>query len=157
MLAAGSTVETRDVNFGILTGPAAVATQCHLIDDLRETERLLERFPAISGDDAALDFLAELDDAGLLSCATTLRDAQKKVVEVRARLDDLATFFTTANAARITAWGSHPDAPLRMRANCRASRLVGQVEFEIVGGQGRRVGLLLPPAFWPEGQPPSSL
>ncbi|MDB5724292.1 MAG: hypothetical protein JWQ16_1046 [Novosphingobium sp.] len=155
---AGSTVETRDVSFGILSGPAAVASRCHIADDLAAIGGLLDGFPAIADEDSALDYLAGLDDASLLACERGLRDIQKKFAEIGVRLNDIASFFTAANAKRITAWGSHRDASFRMRASCRLARLAHQVEFEIVGGDsGRRVGLLLPPVFWADGRLPATL
>lgn len=154
----GSTVETRDVSFGILSGPAAVASRCAVADDLAAVVGLLAVFPPIVDEDGALDYLAALDDTALLACERRLRDIQNKLGEIGTRLDDIAAFFTAANAARISAWGSHRDAPIRMRASCRLSRLENQVEFEIVGGEGgRRVGLLLPPAFWADGRLPATL
>lgn len=155
---AGSTVETRDVSFGILSGPAAVATRCHVADDLAVVGGLLDSFPAIIDEDSALDYLASLDDSALLACERRLRDIHKKLGEIAGRLDEIASFFTVANAARITAWGSHRDAPFRMRASCRLARVADQIEFELVGGEGRRrVGLLLPPTFWGDGRLPATL
>lgn len=155
---AGSTVETRDVSFGILSGPAAVASRCQIGAELTAVSGLLDGLPMIAGEDGALDYLAGLDDDALLACERRLRDIQKKLAEIGVRLDDITNFFTAANAQRITAWGSHRDAPIRMRASCKLSRLADQIEFEIVGGDGgRRVGLLLPPVFWPDGRLPATL
>lgn len=157
MRTAGSTVETRDVTFGALTGLTAIASQCWLAKEATTVGEALGTLPDIHSDDAVLDFITTLDDAKLQSCERLLRDAQTRISKIAATLNDAMNFYSVANAKRISAWGAHPDAPMRLRASCRHSKVLGKIEFEIINEQGRRVGILLPPAFWPEGKAPAAI
>ena len=138
---AGSTVETRDVSFGMLSGMSMVAANCRLADKFAGTVTSLAALPEIDDEDAALAWLVQLDDKTFVARERNLRSIVNGLAQVAADLEDFVRFFSVANAGRITAWGSHRDAPVPMRAGCKFSRVAGHVEFEIIGGQGRRAGL----------------
>lgn len=153
-MAAGSTVQTRQVTFGILAGRAAIAENCRVLSEFERAHENLHALPYLPCDDAILSFLASLEDEPLLRYGKALREGIEGLAGVERSLDDLAAFFTRQNARRITEWGAHHDAPDYLRANFGPYRLEGRHLFEIVGGSGRRVGILIPAAFWPNGRRP---
>lgn len=145
---AGSTVDTRDVHFGALSGMRAVATRCRVRELLESAESIIAKLASIT-DDTALGFLEELSDPELVRWERDIRAVQNKLIELRDLVHDIASFFTTENASRISRWGSHKDAPIRLRATLSQSKVREQIHFELVAWpSNRRVGLLLPPALF---------
>lgn len=146
---AGSTVDTRDVQFGTLTGLRALATRCRANELLKSVHEVIAALASITDDATTIEFLEGLLDSEILGWEKRLRNAQSKLIELRALVDDIASFFTEENARRISKWGSHRDAPMRITANWSKSRIRNRFEFELVGWpSGRRVGLLLPPELF---------
>jgi hypothetical protein len=145
----GSSVETRDIRFGTLAGRAVVGSRCSILADLDTSLAMFQTFDRGVGEDAALDFVISLADDGKAGASKSLHTAILGVAEAEHRLIEFRSFFGEANLQRITAWGSHPEAPVAMSArlsefgDSRRERL-----FELRGADGRRLGIVIDPVLW---------
>lgn len=145
-LAAGSTVQTQEVDFGPLAGIAATKDNCAIGSDFDHFESIVSEFSIHDTDDKIEAFILQLDDAGLRKNEAKLREAVEGIDALPPRIADIASFFTEVNARRISAWGAHRDAPEWTKAEIKTARLEGRVLFEIET-RNRRAGVLIPADF----------
>lgn len=142
-MAAGSTVQTQEVDFGPLAGIAATKDNCSIGSDFDQFESVVSEFSIYDTDDKIEAFILQLDDTGLRKSEAKLREAVEGISALSQCIADVASFFTEANAKRISAWGAHRDAPEWTRAEIKTARLEGRVLFEIET-RSRRAGILIP-------------
>ncbi len=150
---AGSTVQTRDVQFGILAGRSAIASQCTLRECSNGIEVALGHFPAVLDDDQILDFISSRSPAEKIELEKTLRGAADQLEQLPSKLDAFAQFFTPANAHRIAEWGGHHDNETPIRAACSRYDDRGAVLFELTG-LTNRAALIIPSLLWRPGSGP---
>lgn len=144
----GSTQQTRDVRFGVLSGQIAVAPTCTILADLEACLATFERLRIYGSEDEALDFIVKLDDETKSSMANELSRAIVGVSDVNQSVFEFRSFFMAANLERISQWGTHHDAPLPMAAKLAPFGERGARHFEIKSGHGRGFGLVIEPIFW---------
>lgn len=149
MRTSGSNLETRDVQFGRLTGQIVVATKCTLAADLAACEATFERLDGYTTDDAVLAFVAPLSDEEKIAAANDLSEAIVGLSAVEAALVEFRRFFTSENMERISAWGAHPENTTPMKASLTPFRgNPAKRDFQLREPGGRGVGIIIEPVLW---------
>lgn len=130
----GSSVQTRDVDFGILAGQTAVLSDYNPVRALDEIAAKIAPHVQPS-EEAALNYIVDGGAARRAAVYTALRKAAREFAALTAGLDDFRTFFTAANLTRITEWASHPDSPVGFRARLAQPNAAGErsLTFEASG------------------------
>ncbi|WP_018407666.1 hypothetical protein [Methylocystis rosea] len=101
-----SAAETRDVDFGFMTGTTAVMKSYHPIKELHDVERNIS-FLNFEGDEAdAIDFIAEMTDAERHATVASLQLADKNYVRFAERVKDCLAFFSPENIERLNRFGT---------------------------------------------------
>jgi len=152
MRTSGSTIQTRDVRFGIMAGEAVVAARCSIISDLEQCIAVLEAFLCGSHEDDVIDFVVALPDDDKPLAAKRLEAAIEALTEVGQRLVSFRAFFSAANLERINRWGEHKDAPITISVSLTdlgGSRR-GKI-FDLAGSEGRGFRVIIEPELWVEG------
>lgn len=142
MRSAGSTVETRSVQFGILEGKVVVASTFKHSLKLDSALKLYSKFSDVD-EDATLEKLLSLTSEEKIQLWHEIEEAQKDIEKCRKILTDFRAFFKAENLSVITSWGQHPDNPTRMTASIRRSQLYdNQIYFEMSKGK-THLGILI--------------
>lgn len=100
-------IETRDHIFGTFTGHIAVHKDYNPIKELETIQRKLTSVAADSYGQEALDFICGMSEKQRHAAVVILRDVEESIVKFRTRLQDLALFYTYANADRFNRFFTH--------------------------------------------------
>lgn len=148
MRVGGSSVETRDIQYGQLAGQSVVATKCTLAADLKECTATFERLDGYATDDAVLNLVTPMSDDEKVTAANDLAKAITGLATVEESLVDFRRFFTDGNMERITAWGTHPENATPMKAECIPYRQTTGRLFGLRGLDGKKCAVIIDGSLW---------
>lgn len=107
----GSTVQTRDIEFGQLDGLTVGLADYKPHRSLLQVRAALE--PHVQPDDQAMiNHISGHGPEHRQTTYRTLRKAARDFAAIIAGLGDLRLFFTSPNLERLGRWAAHPDSPL---------------------------------------------
>jgi hypothetical protein len=133
----GSTVETRSLSFGRLSGSSAFIGAFDPHKTILEAAAVLKLYRCDT-DGEVLETISSLSDMQRSAVCKQMRKAIDAVGAVSSNVDDFAEFFADTNLGRVSDWGAHRDAPVHLTVMKRA--LGGglfQLEFRYPGNFGR--------------------
>jgi hypothetical protein len=100
-------VETRDHTFGSFTGHIAVVKDFNPSKELENIHRMLVSVAANSYGQDALEFIVEMTEKQRHAAVVILRNVEDSVAKLRARLKDLASFYTRENTENLNRFFTH--------------------------------------------------
>jgi hypothetical protein len=101
-------IETREHDFGIMSGAVAVISDYNPVKELEMLIRQLESVDALPTEDAALDFIVAIDERQRHAGVAIMEGVDVGVIKFSNRLRDFLQFFTRENAAVLNAFGTSP-------------------------------------------------
>jgi hypothetical protein len=119
-------IETRDRAFRSFTGHIAVIKDYNPVKELETMNRKLLAIAAYGSEAEALNFIVKMTERERHVAVVILRDVEESIHKFRARLKDLASFYTRENAENFNAFFTH-----------EFNNIYYTVEFANVGGQPR--------------------
>ncbi|MBR1155185.1 hypothetical protein [Bradyrhizobium sp. JYMT SZCCT0428] len=100
-------VETRDHTFGTFAGHIAVIRDYNPQKELETIHRSLMSVAANAYDQTALDFICGMDEKQRHAAVVILQDVEDSIVKFKARLQDLASFYSRENAEKFNRFFTH--------------------------------------------------
>ncbi|QND70217.1 hypothetical protein [Tardiphaga robiniae] len=94
-------IESRDHTFGTFSGHIAVHRDYNPTKELEDIHRSLLSVAAGSYNQEALDFIVGMTEKQRHAAVVIFRSVEEKIVNFRARLQDLASFYTRENAEKL--------------------------------------------------------
>src|ERR1700730_1326666 len=119
-------VETRDHTFGSFTGHIAVIKDYDPLKELETMHRKLLAIAAHGSEDEALNSIVKMTENERHIAVVILKDVDETINKFRARLMDLASFYTRENAANFNAFFTS-----------ELNNIYYKVEFDNIRGQPR--------------------
>lgn len=121
----GSSVQTRDVDFGTLSGMTAVLSDYHPVRTLGEIRAAIAAH-AQPDEEAAINYITDLAPARRAAVYRGLRKAARDFTALLRSLEDFRAFFAASNFSRISQWAAHPDSPVGFRASLGPPNAAGE-------------------------------
>lgn len=121
----GSSVQTRDVDFGTLSGMTAVLSDYHPARTLDEIRAAIAAHVQ-PDEEAAINYITGLAAARRAAVYRALRKAARDFTALLGSLEDFRAFFAASNLSRISQWAAHPDAPVGFRASFGTPNAAGE-------------------------------
>lgn len=100
-------VESRDHTFGTFSGHIAVIKDYNPVKELENIHRSLLSVAADSYGQEALDFISDMTEKQRHAAVVILRNVEDSIVKFKARLQDLASFYTRENAEMLNKFFTH--------------------------------------------------
>lgn len=100
-------VESRDQTFGTFSGHIAVIRDYNPPKELDSIHRSLMSVASNSYGQDALEFICEMSEKQRHAAVVILRDVEESTVKFKARLEDLASFYTRENAEKLNKFFTH--------------------------------------------------
>jgi hypothetical protein len=119
-------VETRDHTFGSFTGHIAVIKDYNPVKELETINRKLLAIAAHGSEAEALNFIVKMTERERHVAVVILRDVEESIHKFKARLKDLASFYTRENAENFNTFFTN-----------ELNNIYYKVEFATLRGQPR--------------------
>lgn len=129
----GSEVETRDHELGTLRGMTAVIGDYNPVSELENIRRQLESFVFRGDEEAALDFVVELDDAKRRAAVAIMQEIDRYYIKFIKRLKDFENFFSRENIELLRQYGNHPHNQFSFDAKYEVIRGRPRITFHYQG------------------------
>lgn len=100
-------VESRDQILGTFSGQIAVQKDYNPTKELEDMHRMLLSVASDSYSQDALNFIVGMSENQRHAAVVILRDAEERIVKFKARLQDLASFYTAENAQTLHEFFTH--------------------------------------------------
>jgi hypothetical protein len=97
-------IETRDHTFGFFTGHIAVIKDYNPLKELETMQRKLTAIAAHGSEAEAMDSIVKMTENERHAAVVMLRDVDESIEKFRARLLELASFYTRQNAMSFNAF-----------------------------------------------------
>jgi hypothetical protein len=127
-------VETRDHTFGLFSGHIAVIRDFNPSKELEDINRSLTSVAANSYGQDPLEFICSMTEKQRHAAVVILRDVEASIAKFRARLRDLANFYTRDNAENLHKFFTHPLNSIYYRVELTSVR--GQPTIRFKKGNG---------------------
>lgn len=150
MRTSGSSVQTRDIRFGIMAGEAVVAARCSILSDLEQCIAALDGFVCGSDEDDVINFVVAIVHEEKPAAAGRLKLAIEAMEKIDSELASFRAFFSTANLERISKWGAHSDAPIAISVSLSDFGGSRRKLFDLDGSDGRGFRVIIEPELWSE-------
>jgi hypothetical protein len=123
-------VETRDHTFGTFSGHIAVIKDYNPTKELETIHRKLMSVAANAYDQDALEFIVGMSEKQRHAAVVVLRDVEESTVKFKARLQDLASFYTRENAEMFNKFFTHALNSLYYRVEYTSVRSQPTLRFK---------------------------
>jgi hypothetical protein len=118
----GGQISTQDADFGVLRGLIAITANYDPVDELDRVVELLRPLDQGETEEAAIDYIADLDGPSRHRATVSLRDAEPSYSKFRSRLAEFCAFFAPENIDQIGSWASHRAHPQPFTASTTIGR-----------------------------------
>jgi hypothetical protein len=141
----GGGLNTRDIEFGVLTGSTALIGDYNPTGELNRIRSALNAHVCGLDEEAAMNYIVDLDERRRGEAVVQLREAERSYEKFSQRLNDFREFFSVANIERINAWSSHPLNPQPFTASFVSS---GGNRVFVLRGKQEVFQVVLNPVLW---------
>jgi hypothetical protein len=142
---AGSSVNTRDIEIGVLAGTTALISDYSPSAELGGVRRPFSAHDCQSNDEAVLNYIVSLSDTQRHRAVVELREAERAYERLIRRLNDFREFFSARNIERLNAWSSHNLNPEPFTASFERSR---GCQILLMKSQKEEFRVVLNPGLW---------
>ncbi len=106
--AGNSAAETRDVDFGFMSGTTALMNDYQPVRELNDVDRNIGFLNFEGDEEAAINFISEMTEGERRATVASLHLADKNYEKFSKRVQDCLMFFSPENIARLNQFGIHP-------------------------------------------------
>lgn len=105
-------IQTREHNYGLLSGAIAVHSDFHPVKELEWIQRRLASVETMPTEEAALEFICSINEKQRNAAVVIMESVDVGVRRYVARVKEFLSFFTLDNARVLNAFGSSEYSPI---------------------------------------------